>query len=226
MHELEEEEDDSRKLAAFHLHLQGPALTWCNGLSPDLTVWKSVKDLFVDKYVKIGWRHPSVVTESENFHNMVLAPSQEIEDYYCQLIEKGHLLDKPDHEIMFKFINGLPDKLAFYVRTSNPKDCAHALSIAKAGEAYKYRVHDSVSAARLNSATNNYNTNSDVADLKSKVDDLTNLVKNLATERPSNSAPRRTTGTKQPIICHNCNFPGHVKRYCQWNWVGQTSDGV
>ena len=34
LHELDE--DDTRKLAAFHLHLQGPALTWYNGLSSDL----------------------------------------------------------------------------------------------------------------------------------------------------------------------------------------------
>jgi hypothetical protein len=37
--------------------------------------------LFIDKYVEIGWQHPSVVVENESFHNMTLSPSQYIEDY-------------------------------------------------------------------------------------------------------------------------------------------------
>ena len=40
---------------------------------------------------------------------------------------------------MLKFINGLPEKLAFYVRSSKPEDIAEAISLAKAGEAYTYR---------------------------------------------------------------------------------------
>ena len=33
LHELDED-DEARKLAAFHLHLQGPSLTWYNTLKP------------------------------------------------------------------------------------------------------------------------------------------------------------------------------------------------
>jgi len=167
LHELDEE-DEARKLAAFHLHLQGPALTWYSGLVPGLT-WQNVKEGFEFKYVQIGWQHPSVVIENETFQNIQLYPHQEIEDYYCQLIEKGQILGKNDHEIMYKFINGLPEKLAFYVRTSNPKDTAEALSMAKAGEAYKYRIHDTVSTAKPNTLPRD----TDVTDLKSQVDDLT-----------------------------------------------------
>jgi hypothetical protein len=68
-------------LAAFYLHLQGPALTWYNTLNPK-TDWETLRDLFTDKYVNIGWQHPSVIVESETFQNMVLGPRQDIEDFY------------------------------------------------------------------------------------------------------------------------------------------------
>jgi hypothetical protein len=55
LYELDDDDgDDSRKLAAFHLHLQGPALTWSNGLAPGLD-WDTIKQGFLDKYVTIGW---------------------------------------------------------------------------------------------------------------------------------------------------------------------------
>ena len=55
LHELDDYEEDetvdeTRKLAAFHLHLQGPALTWFSGLAPELT-WDNVKAQFIAKYV-------------------------------------------------------------------------------------------------------------------------------------------------------------------------------
>ena len=99
-------------LTAFHLHLQGPALTWYNTLNPK-TDWETLRDLFTDKYVNIGWQHPSVRVESETFQNMVLGPHQDIKDFYCQILEKGQILNKPDQEVMVKFINVLPEKLAF-----------------------------------------------------------------------------------------------------------------
>jgi CRISPR/Cas system CMR-associated protein Cmr5 small subunit len=50
---------------------------------------------------------------------------------------------------MLKFINGLPAKLAFYVRSRKPEYIAEAISLAKADEAYKYMVHvESVAAAK------------------------------------------------------------------------------
>ena len=68
---------------------------------------------------------------------MVLGPHQDIEDLFCQFLEKGQILNKPDQEVMLKFINGLPAKLAFYVRSSKPEDIVEAISLAKVGESYK-----------------------------------------------------------------------------------------
>jgi len=223
LHELDDDDgDDSRKLAAFHLHLQGPALTWYNGLAPGLD-WDTIKQGFLDKYVTIGWQHPSVVIESESFQNMVLGQTQEIEDFYCQLMEKGKILSKPEEEIMFKFINGLPDKLAFYVRTSKPGNISEALSYAKTGEAYKYRVHEinhTVAAAKVTDST------SEVAELKLQVSELANMFNNLSATGNIGSKQGQVTNSQMPSkgrLCYNCNSPDHARKFCNWNGTGSIS---
>jgi hypothetical protein len=46
--------------------MKGPALIWYNGLKTNAeTKWDGVKTLFIDKYVRVGWQHPSVVIENE-----------------------------------------------------------------------------------------------------------------------------------------------------------------
>ena len=46
--------------------MKGPALIWYNGLKTNAeTKWDGVKTLFSDKYVRVGWQHPSVVIENE-----------------------------------------------------------------------------------------------------------------------------------------------------------------
>jgi hypothetical protein len=37
--------------------------------------------------------------ESELFHNITLQPGQNIEDYFSSIVDKGQLLQKPEHEI-------------------------------------------------------------------------------------------------------------------------------
>jgi hypothetical protein len=151
---------------------------------------------------------------------MVLGPQQEIEDFYCQIVEKGHILNKPDQEVMIKFIKGLPEKLSFYVRSNKPEDIAEAISLAKAGEAYTYRVHgESVAAAKA--------ANDDISDLKRQMGDLTNMVQRMSCEHPKQySANYNHNGAKSQgpsrlsTICHNCNSQGHIKKYCTWNGRG------
>ena len=150
LHELDYEDDESRRLAAFHLHMKGPVLTWYNGLKINAeTKWDDAKTLFIDKYVRVCWQHPWVEIENEIFRHLSLKQGQNIEYFYCLIIEKGQLLSKPEHEIMAQFIKGLPEKLAFYIRASKPNDTTEALAtcIAKTGEAYNYREHDSTVAA-------------------------------------------------------------------------------
>ena len=229
LHELDQEDDDSKILAAFHLHLQGPALTWHNGLTSGLN-WNAVKGRFTAKYVKFDWEHPSVVIENQLFNNMKLHPGQEIEDFYCKLVEKGELLCKPDHEIRSKFVDGLPDKLAFYVRASKPKDTAEALTLAKTGEAYKYRESENtVAAAR------NVPVNTEIEGLKCQLNQLTEMMKDLKTQKQTqihtNSSPgfrkfpqnQTSNVPRRNFPCFNCNGVGHVKKYCNWNGTGNFS---
>ncbi|CAC5371045.1 unnamed protein product [Mytilus coruscus] len=129
--------DDNRIIAALHLHLTGPALTWFNSLSSENKAsWEAIVHLFNDKYVDLDWQNPTVMLDSEIFENMSLSSGQSIDDFYCQLVEKANTLKKPDHEILVKFIKGLPEQLAFFVRAGNHRDSPSALAAAKMGEAY------------------------------------------------------------------------------------------
>lgn len=216
LHDLDD--DEGRKIAAFHLHLQGPALTWFNTIESELS-WDNIRKLFNDKYINFGWQHPSVVVESELFQNLSLLPRQDIEDFFGQVIEKGHILKKPDYEIMAKFIQGLPEKLAFYVRASNPIDCNAALTFAKAGEAYGYRLQ-SCAAAQLKSDSTRY-PESEIHEMKQQIADLGNAVSKLVVNKKPNDVPQSTsrnvnTYTKQRSgnPCYNCGQSGHIRRYC------------
>jgi hypothetical protein len=229
LHELDYEDDESRRLAAFHLHMKGSALTWYNGLQTNAeTKWNDVKTLFIDKYVRVGWQHPSVLIENEIFHNLSLKPGQNIEDVYCLLIEKGQLLSKPEHEIMAQFIKVLPEKLAFYIRASKPNDTTEALTIAKTGEAYNYSEHDTTIAA----ATVTKSQSDDLADMKLQINQLTDVVKGLTFQcknRPNENqgpVPKESPNFQQPRCtgtCFKCNATGHARRNCNWNGEGRPS---
>jgi hypothetical protein len=151
---------------------------------------------------------------------MVLGPHQDIEDLYCQFLEKGQILNKPDQEVMFKFINGLSAKFAFYVRSSLPEDIAEAISLAKADEAYKYRVHvESVAAAKA--------ANDDISDLKRQMGELTNMVQRMACEQSkqysnnyNHNGAKSQGSSRLSAIFHNCNSLGHIKKYYNWNGRG------
>ena len=132
LHELSEH--DPRRIAAFHLHLKGPALVWFNSLSDAARKsWTHISILFKEKYVNFNWQSATVIMESEIFQNMVLSPGQSLEDYFSKLSEKSQMLEKPEHELVAKFISGLPDKMAFFVRAGHPKDATIATSFGKDG---------------------------------------------------------------------------------------------
>ncbi|CAC5390240.1 unnamed protein product [Mytilus coruscus] len=142
--------ENQRRIAAFHLQLTGPALTWFNSLTfNDKSSWEKLIELFKRKYVNLDWQSPTIMLENEVFEHIKLSPGQALEDFYCQLVEKAQLLHKADHDILTKFIKGLPEKLAFFVRAGNHKDSNSAVSAAKMGEAYGYRLHDEISVSAI-----------------------------------------------------------------------------
>jgi hypothetical protein len=81
------------------------------------------------------------------FVTITLQLGQNIANYFSSIVDKGQLLQKPEHEIMAKFITGLPNKMAFFVRAGHPTDTQTALTSSKMAEACGYRDHsESVNA--------------------------------------------------------------------------------
>lgn len=134
---------DGKKVAAFHLHLKGPALTWFNTVSDrSKRLWSSVEALFEEKFINFANHSSMAMMEGQLFNSLKLGPGQKIEDFHSQLIEKGSLLQKPDHEMLARFIDGLPEKMAFFVRAGQPADLSSAFTSAKMAETCGYRLQD------------------------------------------------------------------------------------
>ena len=81
---------DGKKVAAFHLHLKGPALAWFDALS-DLSKrkWKSVQVLFEEKIINFANSNAMAMMEGQVFNALKLGPDKTLEDYHSQIIEKG-----------------------------------------------------------------------------------------------------------------------------------------
>ena len=77
--------DDARIIAAFQLHLEGPALTWFNNLPPsENRTWATVKQDFESKYINIDFsKNPALLAETELFNTMKLAPHQAIDQFHA-----------------------------------------------------------------------------------------------------------------------------------------------
>ena len=74
-------DENVRKIAAFHLQLTGPALTWFNSLNSEhKLLWNKFEELFRSNYVQFDWQSPTVMLENENFEQLKLSPGQAIED--------------------------------------------------------------------------------------------------------------------------------------------------
>ena len=85
--------------------------------------------------------------EGHVFNALKLGPGQTLEDYHSQVIEKDTLLQKPEHEILARFIDGLPEKVAFFVLAGQPPDLTVAFTSANIAETCGYRQSDLPSIA-------------------------------------------------------------------------------
>lgn len=249
--------EPARKIAAFHLHLTGPAVTWFNSLSSaHKTSWRHFVTIFKVKYVNLDWNNPTVLMENEVFENLKLSPGQSLEDFHCQLVEKAELLSKPDYEVMCKFIKGLPEKLAFFVRAGSHTASSSALSAAKMGEACGYRIHDDITVSAVTKSTGTDITGaakSEISELRDKVTHLTDIVEKLAVSQNSptprhaptkrfvdsnrttrENSSRQNTRLQYPnasdsnasFSCYKCQGKNHIQRNCLWNGQGQANASV
>ena len=205
LYNLNGEDMDARKVAAFHLKLAGPALIWCNSLTPpdDQTKsWSFVEKEFLAKYINVQ-NNPVLLAEAELFQQLRLAPGQPIEEFHSLLVEKGVRLGKTPWDILLKFVSGLPQQLSFYVRARGPVDHQAALSEALIGEAHGYCLGAEVpvvaamaptmplvpgSAAQTASSHNTV-----ISDLQAQISELTKMVRKLhmSSQKPSQNEQRR-----------------------------------
>ncbi|KAJ8298554.1 hypothetical protein KUTeg_023897 [Tegillarca granosa] len=56
----------------------------------------------------------------------ILQPAQSVEEFYCQHLRIGKKLGKSELDMLIKFVNGLPSKLCFFVRTGHPSTLKEA----------------------------------------------------------------------------------------------------
>lgn len=222
--------DDCRILAAFHLNLTGPALTWFNSLQSECKrTWKNFLKQFHAHYIDLDWQHPTVFLESEIFHNMKLTKGQVLEDFYGQIVEKAQILKKEDHEILSQFIKGLPEKLAFFVRAGSHKDSASALAAAKMGEAYGYRNDENtLLVAAAKPIASSEPKESWAKDLQKQVQDLTQVVSTLQLQTKPRAASQQQKQSfvsqqqpRSPMLCYKCHAPRHISKFCNWNGQGR-----
>lgn len=193
---------DSRKVAAFHLHLRGPAVSWFNTLT-DKT-WECVLTAFRTRFFLNSGENPSLFLEMENFSNLTLSAGQPIEDLHDNVMEKGIILGKPDNEILGKFISGLPDKLRLFVGAGAIKDIMTALTQDKLGEASGWRqtdysrpVHVLAAVQKKEFEVDSHNT---IKELSRQVEYLTKMVGQcMNTHAASHSQPSNDrTGSRRP----------------------------
>jgi hypothetical protein len=64
---------------------------------------------------------PDLVAKSAVFESLKLETSQPLEDFHSKIMEKGCRLQKPERDLITKFINELPQQLAFFVRAASVK---------------------------------------------------------------------------------------------------------
>ncbi|VDI50095.1 Hypothetical predicted protein [Mytilus galloprovincialis] len=175
--------------------------------------------------------------DSELFQSLVLSTGQSLEDDYSQILEKAQILQKPDHEVVAKFISGLPDKMSFSVCAGQPIDIQSSLTAAKLAEACGYRQHNDVVNAMKHRPQHQHvkppEKASELSEMKEQIKLLTALVSKMNTGQqsntrnempPSNDLPRQSRFDNAE--CRKCKGLGHFQRACNWNSAGPSQLNV
>lgn len=203
--------DDERIIAAFHLHLKGPALIWYHTLMTKDS-WPAVKAEFQKEFGN-NINDPRLISEAAAFDNLKLSGTQAIEEFHSIVLEKGTRLGKTDRDMTNKFVNGLPSQLAFFIRAGRIDTFRDALHSAKIGEAHGYRVHTQVPSVP---------NPSDTPQLHVPVPTQVNAL----TPATSEHQGRYRKPQPRSRVCYSCSGAGHFKSRCNWNGVGSPEPTV
>ena len=134
-------DEDDRRVDFMALNMAGPAKVWFEALPANQKdTWPHLQAAFTRDYM--GPLDPATtVMQNDMFSKMKLGHKQKLEEYQSDILVCGIDLEKDDAEMAARFVNGLPEKLAFFVRARAPGTLAAALSAAKIGETHGYREH-------------------------------------------------------------------------------------
>ncbi len=219
--------DDRRRVAAFYLHLRGPARSWYTTIPADRQdTWACVRNAFSQRYISCPING---IADNHLFNTMCLSVSQALEEYHGELILLGSKLGKTDRDILLRFVDGLPDQLAFFVRAGHPQSCIEALNAAKSGEAYGYRKL-LPSFPHVAAAQPVYHPppipSPEMSQLQNQVAHLTQELTNLRHKsQQQQTLPRRSNPTHYSqdgaSECDKCHGRGHGQDTCNWNGSGQ-----
>ena len=207
---------DGRKVAAFQLHLQGPANTWYSCLDEDDKAdWDNLVAAFELNYCAEN-NTPVLLVETETFTNLKLLPHQQIKDYYSHILEKGKKLSKSDQE--------LPAQLAFIVRAGNPSDINAAMTSAKMREAYGYRLSPVPESSNLTvgtvAAAYSSSDNQMINALEKSIQTLCSKLDSLLVQH-ERSGDNNSSIHERKRSCFACKGQGHIKRVCNWKQSDQ-----
>ncbi len=214
---------DGRKVAAFHLHLKGPAKVWFNtlGLSPvTRKSWVFVQKAFSDRFVMLDpHTNPQLLAERQLFSTMKMAPSQALIEFHSLLVEKAMILGKSPQDVLLRFIEGLPPSLALFVRAGNPMSHEQALNAAQMGEAYGYREQLPGAQSKPIPSVNAVAglTHTTTSDVSAQISSLKDMVSSLSLEvqaMKSANQPGTYTRKRNDDGCRKCQGEGHWKRDC------------
>lgn len=134
-------------------------------------------------------------------------------------MEKGYRLQKPERDLITKFVNELPQQLAFFVRTASVKSFKDALQQAKLGEAYGYRTNPTTVAAVQIGEKNNPNRDDQIFKMMQTITEQLEKLETPRRERPKNM--RNYSQDRADVrTCQNCSGEGHLQRICHWNGNG------
>lgn len=206
-----------RKIAAFHMHLIGPARVWFHALdSASKSSWTELEKAFREKYTVTDSLDPALLVESASFHRLKWHPGQPLEEYHSIILEKGLKLGKPMRDMVYQFIEGLTPSLAFFVRSGMCTDLQSALLRARSGEASGYcnGVPGMLNPPLVAAVSKSETQKSDIEELKSQVQALTSLVQGLQVSPQKDS----TSSTH----CYRCKGMGHRQRDCRWTGHGES----
>ena len=199
-------------IAAFHLNLQGPALVWFQGLDAlTMSTWDRIKTAFYDQFCSVECNTPQRLAEEAAYQNLKLSPTQLIEDYHAVIVMKGRRLGKTEADMVSKFVNGLPDNLAYFVRAGNNGTLTAALNAAKLGESYGYRSHAATASVNMISVAPNHEVHA-IRELTDRIEQLEVSAMRTKNVPQQSQRPQRS--------CYRCGGLGHVQRRCNWTGNG------